>query len=247
MKIQKFIKFIQNRRDLKDRTKAEYIKLIKLVPKSIIKGKSVPKAVRYFEKRGLKRKSVSSYISILRQYWIYANQNFRNKRYKTHKRSEVLRPAMTKNELNKMFKRSDKQLRAVLLLLYRTGLRINELLNSAVFVDSDKVIFDFLGKARWIREKIVIRSDDEVLQAVRIFQEMDIIEKSYNEIYKEFITVRDSCKIDKNKTLHSIRHLFAKEKYEKYDINTARDMMRHNDRNSIYAYVNDVERITYIE
>lgn len=247
----KFQRFLENRKDLKQRTIEEYKKCIKIVPIRLLQKRSIPAIRKYFEKQNQARKTVAQRLSVCRSFFKFCKVKFTDERYVTHSRNISLKEAFNRDEVKKLIENcEDIFTKSIIIFLVKTGLRISELLNCQMWLSDDKssIFIRFLGKGRWTFDTLSI-SSESMQDCYDIFIGSDVRQRIYKNIYKHFMQSKSKSKIDnKKKTIHSLRHSFAIFQKEagasSIDIQY---MLRHKDLETTQIYLFENQNIIQIK
>ncbi len=239
-----FINFIK-RSKLKPKTKLEYINVFESIPSRILQRRDVSVYRDYL--KGKSRKTIAMRLSVYRRYMKFMGYDFKDVQYITYDIDKKLKDSFTPMQVKSMVDIStDKFMKAVITILYFTGLRIGELLNSDLQIVKGSYRVSIIGKGKTKSETIILykkKSNKLVIGALNeYFKPKHKHKKQYYYVWREFKEIKIRLGIDSPRlTLHSLRHSAAERFRRKYGDFEAMRMLRHRDYKTTEIYLNNKE------
>jgi integrase len=249
MKIEKMKKHFIDcvRRDplLSGKTKREYIYIINAIPNRILQSRDAKKIIEFYHKKA--RKTVAQRLSVFRKFYKMFSEPFKDVEYRTHSRDERLKEAFTDDQIDELVRKANsKFMKVIIILLYLTGLRINELLKADLTTSDKYYELNIIGKGKSKAEKVLIPKQNEILRKClgEYFKIEHKHKKEYYNVWKQFRSLKEKCGIKNNKlTLHSLRHSAAERFQKLYGIGEARRILRHKDFKTTEIYLGNIETL----
>lgn len=197
---------------------------------------------------GHSKESVNSYIKVINTFLNWARKKYETKlpekikEFRIEKRlPEFLHP----DELDRIYQAcSDKKMIATFKVYEHTGIRLRELHNCKID-DSTNGKYIKLQRTKWKKERIIpippeIISDFKIAMTAPYEFNPNIEGQPYKADYitKAFSELRDRAGVEKNKSLHSLRHTFALRKLlELGNIYLVSQMLGHSDVKTTQIYL----------
>lgn len=232
----------------------QFIKYIDFKGKDInqLEPTDIERYKKYLLRNGLKPKSVNRKLTSINQLLKYNNSQVKFKKIK-EQRKNFLNDVLSKEEIERLLKSCGDNVRdkAIMLTLYKTGLRVSELLRLTI-KDINKNMVDVEGKGGKYRSipisKDVKEAWNEYLK-VRIPTDSNQLftgtqgALKRNSINKIITKYGIKAKIKKEKTHpHSFRHAFCKALSSTVPINVIADLAGHESIETTRIYTTQTEK-----
>jgi len=274
--LEQFILYLKNEKKYSDLTIKSYekdiIELKEYLKKDYqnIKESDITKLMSYLYSSDLKRNSIARKLSSYKSFYKYLYKNNIIKinpftDIKSPKKEKRLPKFLTKNELRELFQvnfKNDpygKRDRAIVELLYATGLRVSELINiKTTDIDLKKRIIKVMGKGS--KERFVIYAnetktvlEDYIDNGRRMLaknnNEYLFLNKNGNKISAVWVRkvinkVVEQTSIKIHVSPHTLRHSFATSMLnEGADLISVKELLGHSllETTSIYTHITDDE------
>lgn len=273
LEIEKYLEYLKYERKLSDNTYQSYKNNLKQFKKYLIdndivnssKDVSTEMLKEYLYQLNLSNKSKSHYLTVLKSYYSFLTKegvikNNPTNAIKMPKIEKKLPNYLTIEEVDKLLdirleKPTDYRNKAMLELLYATGMRISELTNLKLSqVDFDDDIVRVLGKGK--KERTIPLNDTaifalkEYINDYRPFllklntSEYIFINNFGNKISRQgfFKILKKLCvkaEINKEVSPHTLRHSFATHLLNNgADLRTIQEMLGHSSITTTQIYTN---------
>lgn len=233
----------------------QLIKYLELKEKEIdqLEDGDIERYKNYLLKHGLKAKSINRKLASINQFLKYIGSQVKFKKIK-EQRNNFLNDVLTKEEIEKLLKSCKDNIRnrTIMFTLYKTGLRVSELLKLTIS-DANKKAIDIEGKGGKYRKipipksvkeswndylKVRIRDDSNKLF---IGTQGPLKRSSINSIIKKHAGI---AKVKKEKAHpHNFRHAFCKALVENgVPIETIADLAGHSSLETTRIYTTKTEK-----
>jgi integrase len=243
---EKFCKSVQSSPKLKAKTKNIYTYIVYQIPDIYLRERF---SVRLFyrsmaDKKIYSKKRMALYCSVLRKFYNYFEIEFEDYTVKTHKREEKLKDAFEIDEIRNLLYEADGDFtQSWITLLYRTGLRVGELIGSWLKTGSEDEIIKigFVGKGKRKAEELWLKPDADLRKHIRVYYATENYHKrKYYSMWDTFRKLKDKCVISsKRKTIHSLRHYAAQQYYMEYGLAEAQKLLRHSNSSTTMIYLSE--------
>lgn len=232
----------------------QFIKYIDFKGKNInqLEPADIERYKKYLLRNGLKPKSVNRKLTSINQLLKYNNSQVKFKKIK-EQRKNFLNDVLSKEEIERLLKSCGDNVRdkAIMLTLYKTGLRVSELLRLTI-KDVNKNMIDIEGKGGKYRSIPISKDVKEVWNEylkVRISTDSNQLftgthgalkRNSINKIISKY-AIRVKVKKEKAHP-HSFRHAFCKALAGTVPINVIADLAGHESIETTRIYTMQTEK-----